>query len=110
MATALIAGLITGDLPSWFAWALIIREALVAIGALVVALLGHTSLPVRRLGKLATLLLYAAVAWFLVGAEWDPALYLAWIAGIPGLVFYYVVGFQYAGDAVAAIRRADAPG
>lgn len=110
MATALIAGLITGDLPSWFAWSLIIREALVAIGALVVALLGHTSLPVRRLGKLATLLLYAAVAWFLVGAEWDPALYLAWIAGIPGLVFYYVVGFQYAGDAVAAIRRADGPG
>ncbi len=107
VVTAVIAGLVTGDLPFWFAWALIIREALVGVGAVVVALRGHTSLAVRKMGKLATLLLYAAVAWFFVGVEWEPARWLAWGAGVPGLVLYYVVAFQYAGDAVAAIRNRD---
>lgn len=104
VAAALIAGLITGDLPRWFAWALIIREGLVGLGALYVALRGHTALEVRRLGKLATLLLYAAVAWFFVGAEWEVMRYVAWIVGVPGLILYYLVAFQYAGDAMAAIR------
>jgi len=104
VATAVVAGLISGDLPAWFAWALIVREVLVGLGALAVALLGHTSLQVRRMGKLATLLLYAAVAWFFVGVEWDPARYAAWISGVPGLVLYYVVATQYAADAIAAIR------
>ncbi len=104
VAAALVAGLITGYLPAWFAWALIAREAVVGLGAIVVAVLGHTSLQVRRMGKLATLLVYAAVAWFLVGVEWDLVRYAAWIVGIPGLVLYYVVATQYATDAVAAIR------
>lgn len=101
---AVIAGLATGYLPAWFAWLLIVREILVGIGAIVVALRGHTSLAVRHLGKLATLLLYISVAWFFIGAGWKPALVVAWGAGIPGLVLYYVVAVQYAGDAVAAIK------
>jgi len=104
VVTAVIAGLVTGYLPAWFAWVLIVREALVGIGALVVAVQGHTSLAVRKLGKLATLLLYTSVAWFFVGAGWKPALIVAWITGIPGVVFYYVVGVQYAGDAISAIK------
>lgn len=104
VATALIAGLITGDLPAWFAWALIIREVLVGVGAIVVALKGHTSLAVRKMGKLATLLLYMSIAWFLIGADWVPGQVIAWATGVPGLVLYYVVAFQYAGDAIAAIK------
>jgi cardiolipin synthase len=104
VVTALIAGLVTGYLPVWFAWLLIIREVLVGIGALAVALLGHTSLAVRRLGKLATLLVYTAVAWFLVGAGWGPGLIVAWVSGVPGLVLYYAVAVQYAGDAAATMR------
>ena len=105
VVTAVIAGLISGDIPAWFAWALIIREVLIGIGALVVALKGHTKLEVRDLGKLATFLLYLAIAWFFVGAEWEWARWLALVVGVPGLVLYYIVGYQYAGDAVAAIRR-----
>ncbi|MDJ0665077.1 MAG: CDP-alcohol phosphatidyltransferase family protein [Acidimicrobiia bacterium] len=104
VATAVIAGLVSGYLPGWFAWALIVREALVGVGAMIVALLGHTSLAVRQLGKVATFLLYNAVAWFFVGVEWDPALYIAWFTGVPGLILYYVVATQYATDAIAAIR------
>lgn len=107
VVTAVIAGLVTGDLPAWFAWALIVRESLVGVGALYVALRGHTSLAVREMGKLATLLLYVSVSWFFVGAGWSPGIVIAWIAGIPGLVLYYVVAVQYAGDAAATIRARD---
>jgi cardiolipin synthase len=103
VAAGLIAGLVTGYLPAWFAWLLIVREALVAIGAAVVALMGHTSIAVRRVGKLATLLLYTAVAWFFVGASWSGGLVIGWVTGIPGLILYYAVAVQYARDAAAAI-------
>lgn len=109
VATALIAGLITGDLPAWFAWALIVREVVVGIGAIAVALKGHTSLAVRQMGKLATLLLYFSLAWFLVGADWVPGQVIAWLTGIPGLILYYIVAFQYGGDAIAAIKASVEP-
>ena len=108
VAAAVIGGIITGDLPALFAWPLIIREAVVGVGAIVVALKGHTKLAVRDMGKLATLLLYFSVAWFFVGAEWSWATALGWIAGVPGLILYYVVAVQYAGDAAAAIRARQA--
>jgi len=104
VVVALVTGLATGYIPAWFAWLLIVREVIVGIGAIVVALRGHTSLAVRKLGKLATLLLYTSVAWFFVGGGWEPALVVAWVSGIPGLVLYYVVAVQYAGDAAAVIK------
>ncbi len=105
VVTGVIAGLVTGYVPAWFGWLLIVREAAVGVGAIVVALQGHTSLAVRRMGKLATLLLYTSVAWFFIGAGWEPALAVAWVSGVPGLILYYVVAVQYAGDAAAAIRE-----
>ncbi len=102
---ALVGGLISGDLPPWFAWAIVAREVLIGGGAIAVGLLGHTQLEVRRLGKLATLLVYSSLAWFLVGTEWGWVRAAAWIAGVPGLILYYAVGFQYFSDALVAIRR-----
>ena len=104
VATALIGGLISGDLPVWFVWPLIIREAIIGVGTIVVALKGQTTLAVRNMGKTATLLLYFAISFFFVSSEWTWSTWIAWGTGIPGLVLYYVVGFQYAGDAAAAIR------
>lgn len=104
VVVAVVGGLISGVLPAWFAWALIIREGLIGIGALVVALRGHTKLAVRQMGKLATLLLYTAIGWFFVGSEWSWGLVIAWLAGVPGLVLYYIVGVLYASDAVHAIK------
>lgn len=93
-------------MPAGFAWALVVREVIIGAGAIYVGLRGHTKLDVRPLGKLATFMVYAAVAWFFVGVEWDWVRVAAWLVGVPGLILYYVVGFQYFGDAVAAVRQA----
>lgn len=106
VAVAVIGGLVFDILPAWFAWAIIIREAIIGVGALAIAARAGTKLAVRRLGKLATALLYGSVAWYFVGkgTPFDPLIWLAWASGIPGLVLYYIVGFQYLQDAVGLVR------
>ncbi len=101
VASAVVGGLIAGVLPAWFAWALIVREALIGAGALFVGARVGRKLAVRSLGKLATFLLYAAIAWWFigVGTPLRPLEIAAWVAGVPGLVLYYVVGVQYFFDA-----------
>ena len=108
VAAALVAGLIAGVLPAWFAIALLARETAVALGALYLATRSKIRIDVRRVGKLATLLVYAAVAWFYVGegADFDPLIWAAWLAGIPGLVLYYVAAGLYVGDARRAMVAA----
>jgi len=103
---AVVGGLIYGVLPAWFAVALIVREVLIGIGALVVGLKVGSKLEVRWLGKLATLMLYFAIAGWYVGVGYD-AEWLIWAArlvGLPGLIIYYVVGVQYLGDALRMLR------
>lgn len=105
VAIAVVGGLITGVLPIWFGWALIIREALIGVGALYVGLAAGQKLAVRQLGKLATFGVYTAVAWFYIG-EGTPLDFFVWIAyigGVPALVMYYIVGAQYLGDARAVV-------
>lgn len=101
IVAAVIGGWIAGILPWGFALALVVREAVIAVGALVVAFLAKAKLDVRWLGKAATLALYFSIAAFYVAAGtehwmWD---LFAWGFGLPGLVMYYVVGAQYLGDA-----------
>ena len=106
VAAAVIGGLIAGVLPAWFAWALILREGLIAAGALVLGARAGSKLAVRNLGKLSTLLLYAAIAWLYIGIG-TPAAWLetvAWVVGVPGLILYWVVAFQYLGDARSLLR------
>jgi len=112
VAVAVIGGMVFDVLPLWFGWAILIREAVIGVGALAIAARAGTKLAVRRLGKLATALLYGSVAWYYVGkgTPFDPLVWLAWSAGIPGLILYYVVGVQYLQDALALIRSpAEAP-
>jgi cardiolipin synthase len=101
VVVAVIGGWAKGVLPWWFCVALLVREALIAVGALVVGLKAGSKLAVRPLGKLSTLLLYAAIAWFYIGtgAPLDPLVWAAWAVGIPGLILYWYVGFQYFADA-----------
>lgn len=101
VGVAVVGGLVTGILDPWFAIAIIVREALIGLGALVVGVSAGTKLEVRKVGKLATLLLYMAIAWFYVGrgTPYDPLVVSAWVAGIPGLILYYLSAFLYLGDA-----------
>lgn len=108
VAAALVAALITGDVPRWFAAAVLAREVGVGAGALYAGMRWRTKIEVRRVGKLATLLVYAALAWLLIGRGADVAWleWAGWAAGVPGLVLYYVVAVQYASD----VRRSVAAG
>lgn len=101
IASALIAGLIAGVVPGVIGIPLLVREVLVGGMALVLAARGEGALAVRPLGKVSTFLLYGAVAsFYLVAAE--VAVWLfgppAWIAGVVGLVLYWWVAAEYAGD------------
>jgi cardiolipin synthase len=110
VVSAVVGGWIAGVLPPWFALALLAREVLIGVGALIVGVKVGAKLTVRSLGKLATLLLYAAIAWLFL-AEGHELAWLeavAWVVGIPGLVLYYVVGAQYFDDA-RKLLAADSP-
>jgi len=52
---ALIGGLITGDLPQWFAIAVLAREVLIGIAGVYLGLRHRRKIEGRRLGKIATL-------------------------------------------------------
>lgn len=101
IASAVIGGLIVDVIPGWIGYPLIAREVLVGIGAIFLAARGGGKLDVRFRGKLATLLVYWAIPSFYF-AEVAPApqffLVFGWVVGTVGLVFYYWVGFEYAGD------------
>jgi cardiolipin synthase (CMP-forming) len=105
---AVIAGLISGVLPAWFAIALVLREALIGLGALYGWTHGVTKLDVRWLGKAATLGLYVAISLFYVGEgfDLDVVTFVAYGFGIPSLIMYYWVGVEYVGDMRTAIRAA----
>ncbi len=108
VVVAVVAGLIVGVLPVWFAVALIVRELLIGIGAMYGWMNGVTKLDVRWLGKAATLALYVSVTAFYIGtgfsADWS--IWIAYAFGIPGLVMYYWVGVKYLGDMSQAVAAA----
>ncbi|HJQ94887.1 MAG TPA: CDP-alcohol phosphatidyltransferase family protein [Acidimicrobiia bacterium] len=110
IASALIAGLIAGVLPALIGWGLIIREVLVGAGSLALASRGLGKLDVLWLGKLATFLLYGALpSFYLTAAEVLPWLFEppAWISGVIGLMLYWYVGFQYAGEVRRRLGRVE---
>jgi cardiolipin synthase (CMP-forming) len=106
IGSALIGGLIAGVLPAVIGWSLIAREAVVGIGAGVVAVRGGGRLEVRYLGKLATFIIYGAIPSFYLSAAdilawaFTPA---AWISGSIGLFLYWWVAFVYLVDAKRAL-------
>lgn len=112
IASAVIAGLIAGVLPVVFAVPLIIREVIMALVTMILAIRGADALRVRFLGKVATFLLYGAVPSFYlaaVGVARAFFLPVAWVMGLPGLVLYWVVLPQYLGDARLALREVESP-
>lgn len=114
VAAAVIGGWISGALPWPVALAIIVREAVIGVGSLVIAARHRVTLEVRWIGKAATFLLYGAVASFFVYAG-DGGRFFQWAAWgtvIPGLALYYAAAFAYAGDArrsIAASRAVSSP-
>ena len=109
LLVGIVAILERGSVPVWFAVLALAREGLVAVSALVLGALGARRLDVTWWGKCGTFGLLFAFPLFL-GADSDlswagTAEVLAWVSGIPGLVFSYLSLAEYVPLARAALRE-----
>lgn len=112
IVSAVVGGLIVGVVPSIIGVPLLVREAAMAVVTLNLAVRGGGTLPVRKGGKLATFSLYGAIpAFYLAAAGFlaDILLALAWVFGTIGLILYYLVMFQYVGDARRRLIGLESP-
>src|SRR5688572_2557058 len=102
--------LIDGSVPTWFAVAVLVREALVAGATLALAALGARRIDVTWFGKAGTFGLMIAFPLFLASEStlgWaDQAETFAWIAGIPGLVLGWIAAALYVPMARRALDEA----
>jgi len=109
IASAVIAGLITGIVPPIIGITLMVREVYMAIVVFgLVARRGET-LDVSWLGKVATFIIYSSVGWFYMAAIpflESLTLPLAWIAGVAGLILYWITAVQYTAVARRKLARA----
>ncbi len=100
--------MIDGSMPLWVGAAILVREVLVALGALYLGYRGVEPFAVTWEGKTGTFLLFIAVPMFL-GANstlsYAPVLdVLAWIFAVPGLGYAYWAAFgQYLPQARASL-------
>jgi len=110
ITAAVVGGWVAGVLPWPLALALIVREVVVALGAMFAAWRWRIRVEVRFLGKVATFGLYSAVASFYVYAGFDHSFFLwwGWVVGAAGLILYYLVAAQYFND-IRRMRRLPAP-
>ncbi|MDP8958322.1 MAG: CDP-alcohol phosphatidyltransferase family protein [Actinomycetota bacterium] len=101
IAAAVLGGWAAGVVPEILAIVLVIREGAVALVSLWLALRRLPKLPVRYLGKAATMLLYVSIpAFYLAAAGIAAALLtgIAWVSGAIGALLYYLVLEQYRRD------------
>jgi cardiolipin synthase len=114
---SIVAIVIDGSIPVWFAAAVLFREVAVgAMMAIATLFFGMERFDVTWWGKTATFLLMAAVPAFLISEadvfESDFFAVFAWVTGIPGLALSYWTGIAYipqvrAGIAAGRQHRAD---
>ena len=103
------AMVVDGAVPLWFAWAVLVREALVSVVLVVLWLVGMKRFDVSWWGKAGTFGLMLAFPMFLLAAGlhgsaatgWRLA---AWICGLPALVFSYYAAYGYVPQMRASLR------
>jgi cardiolipin synthase len=104
-----VALLVDGSVPVWFAVATLVREGLVALTALALAAAGARRIDVTYVGKSATFGLLSAYPLFLAGASdlffhrW--ARVAAWLFGVPSLILSYYAAAGYVPLARSALER-----
>lgn len=109
LAAAALSIIALGAVPLWVGVLAVAREALVAVGFVIVAALGGRRMDVAWAGKAGTFGLMAALPLFLGGHANDDwhrtAETLAWICAVPGLVLGWFAVAVYIPKAVAAVRE-----
>jgi cardiolipin synthase len=109
VGTGVIAIVIHGAVPVWFATATLAREALVSGAVLWLAALGAARIDVLWVGKAGTFALMFAYPTFLLAngtAGWQVPIHdIAWVTGGIGLVLAWIAALSYVGPARAALAR-----
>ena len=110
IAATVVALAIQAVVPWWFVIAVMLRDALLGIGGLVMARYGAATLPVKWWGKVATFSMLVVLPLFLLGAVFpevgeitNP---IAWVLALATVVLYWVVGFSYLFDAISIVQKA----
>ena len=110
--TGLIAVSIAHGVPWWFSICVLVREVIVSLLTVLLALLGAARINVLKIGKVSTFLLMATFPLFLISTNnelpsngWQSLLKAAvWALGAVGLVLSYIVLFSYIRPALEALK------
>jgi len=109
VGTGVIAIVVHGAVPVWFAVLTLAREVLVAGTVLALAALGARRIDVLWVGKAGTFGLMFAYPAFLLShgsAGWQTPIHdIAWVTGGVGLVLAWIAAGSYIGPARAALRE-----
>ena len=105
IVAAVVGGLIAGVIPAIIGWLLLVREVVVAAGALYVVRRLGRNVEVKYLGKLATFIVYGAIpSFYLAASGLDVFEPIGWVSGIIGLLLYYAVTVDYGREVITAAR------
>ena len=110
--TGLLAVSIAHGVPWWFSISVLVREVIVSVLTVLLALLGAARINVLKIGKVSTFLLMATFPLFLISTNnelpsngWQSLLKASvWALGAVGLVLSYIVLFSYIRPALEALR------
>jgi cardiolipin synthase (CMP-forming) len=115
IAATVVALAIQDVVPWWFVVAIMLRDALLGMGGLVMARYGAATLPVKWWGKVATFGLLFVLPLFLLSVMVTEHLsatvgtilmFAAWPIALLAVVLYWLVGFSYLFDAIAIAKAA----
>ncbi|HEU5039665.1 MAG TPA: CDP-alcohol phosphatidyltransferase family protein [Gemmatimonadales bacterium] len=114
LGVGVVAILVDGSVPMAVAVALIAREALVALAALVLAALGASRIDVTWVGKAGTFCNMVAFPFFLAGHDralsWrELALGAGWAFAVPGFLLSWYAALTYLPLARNALREGRRP-
>jgi cardiolipin synthase len=116
IAATVVALAILGIVPWWFVVAVMLRDALLGVGGIVMSRYGHGTLPVKWWGKVATFGLLFVLPLFLLSAMIREHVsisaagvldMIAWPVAVVAVVVYWVVGFSYLFDAIRLAKEAN---
>jgi cardiolipin synthase len=115
IAATVVALAIQGVVPWWFVVAVMLRDALLGVGGIVMSRYGHATLPVKWWGKVATFGLLFVLPLFLLSvmvtehvsvSVGQTLMAVAWPIAVLAVVLYWVVGFSYLLDAIRLAKEA----
>jgi cardiolipin synthase len=115
IAATVVALAIQGVVPWWFVVAVMLRDALLGVGGIVMSRYGHATLPVKWWGKVATFGLLFVLPLFLLSvmvtehvsvSVGQTLMAVAWPIAVLAVVLYWVVGFSYLFDAIRLAKEA----